>query len=38
MRGFVISVYYCIIHVYVLQQHRATTAQSNNSTHPVRWK
>jgi hypothetical protein len=31
MRGFVISVYYCIIHVYVLQQHRATS-QSNNST------
>ena len=38
MHGFVISVYsyYCIIHVYVQQQHRATTAHIRSAATEVR--
>jgi hypothetical protein len=36
MHGFVISVYYCIINVYVQQQHRATTAHIRSTAIEVR--
>jgi len=36
MHGFVISVYNCIIHVYVQHQHRATTANIQSAAMEVR--
>jgi hypothetical protein len=36
MHGFVISVYYCVIQVYVQQEHRATTAHLRSAAMEVR--